>query len=223
MDKRHRRVTVRYFLRLIFFSVIFCLAILQSGCTGITTENITTENGLRVDNTGLNFGTVAMESTSTLKETLTNSQDGSITISNLTISGPGFDVSGISPGSIIGPGESAVLKVIFSPVAVGSATGVVTLTTNANNGSTTIPLHAVGVHSATVSWNSSASKVNGYFVYRGTNAGGPYSKLNLAPVPGTVFVDLSVAPGQTYYYVITALGSDNVESAFSKEASIFVP
>ena len=222
MDKRHRRVTVRYFLRLIFFSVIFCLAILQSGCTGITTEN-GLRNGLRVDNTGLNFGTVAMESTSTLKETLTNSQDVSITISNLTISGPGFNVSGISPGSIIGPGESAVLKVIFSPVAVGSATGVVTLTTNANNGSLTIPLHAVGVHSATVSWNGSASKVNGYFVYRGTNAGGPYSKLNLAAIPGTVFVDLSVTPGQTYYYVITAVGSDNLESAFSKEASIFVP
>jgi fibronectin type 3 domain-containing protein len=67
-----------------------------------------------------------------------------------------------------------------------------------------------------LSWIASASTdVAGYNVYRGIKQGGPYTKLNSALVVGTIYTDNSVHPGQTYYYVATAVDSSGNESNYS--------
>jgi fibronectin type 3 domain-containing protein len=57
--------------------------------------------------------------------------------------------------------------------------------------------------------------VIGYNIYRGTASAGPYSKINSSLNAATTYSDNSVADGQTYYYVSTAVNSNNQESAYS--------
>jgi fibronectin type 3 domain-containing protein len=65
--------------------------------------------------------------------------------------------------------------------------------------------------------------VTGYKVYRGSAAGGPYTLLrSLGAV--TSYTDNTVVSGQTYYYVVTAVGT-SAESPYSNQAQavIMVP
>jgi hypothetical protein len=79
-------------------------------------------------------------------------------------------------------------------------------------------------HSVALNWNASVSPgVAGYNIYRGTVSGGPYTKVNSSVVAGLSFTDTSVAGGQTYYYVATAVDGGNNESAFSMEIPAVVP
>ncbi len=75
-----------------------------------------------------------------------------------------------------------------------------------------------------LSWIASTStNVAGYNTYRGSGSGGPYAQLNSTPVTGTSYRDASVQPGQTYYYVTTALNADHSESAYSNQVQVAVP
>ena len=58
----------------------------------------------------------------------------------------------------------------------------------------------------------------GYNVYRSTTAGGPYTKINGALVLTSDYTDTGMANG-TNYYVVTAVGTDSLESCVSDEAS----
>jgi hypothetical protein len=60
------------------------------------------------------------------------------------------------------------------------------------------------VGSATISWAASADNVAGYYVYRGTSAAGPYTRLTPALVAGTSFVDTGVSGG-SYTYLVRAV------------------
>jgi hypothetical protein len=74
-------------------------------------------------------------------------------------------------------------------------------------------------HPTVLIWGASTSQnVAGYNVYRGTVSGGPYTKLNTTLVIGTTFTDSSSQPGQTYYYVATAVDTSGNESAYSSPA-----
>ena len=78
-------------------------------------------------------------------------------------------------------------------------------------------------HSVTLSWQASSSMIAGYNVYRGTNSGGPYSILNTALIQPTDYTDDAVAAGQTYYYVVTAVDTQDLESVHSNQATAVVP
>jgi len=66
--------------------------------------------------------------------------------------------------------------------------------------------------------------VNGYNVYRGTTSNGPYAtKLNGSLVTAVGYADSTVTDGTTYYYVVTAVDSSNVESVDSNQATAIVP
>jgi hypothetical protein len=77
----------------------------------------------------------------------------------------------------------------------------------------------MSLHSATLSWTASidAATIAGYNAYRGTKSGGPYTKLNLTPITGLVFVDQTFIPGQDFYYALTSVTPTGVESVFSAE------
>jgi len=81
----------------------------------------------------------------------------------------------------------------------------------------------VSEHSVSLTWDaSSSSGVTGYYVYRGTTSGGPYTKLS-SLLSGTSYVDGSVVAGQSYYYVTTAADSSGDQSAYSNEAQATIP
>jgi len=182
---------------------------------------------LTLNTQALNFGSVNIGGGSTQTITVSNSGTADMTVSNVVVSGAGFSASGISSGLIIPAGQSAVLTVGFNPAGAGNVAGSVTIVTD--SGTTSVTLSGTGSdsgatsHSVTLSWNPSSSDVVGYNTYSSTISGGPYNKLTNSLVPATTYVDSSAQGGQTYYYVVTSVDSNNDESAYSNETSANVP
>jgi fibronectin type 3 domain-containing protein len=118
--------------------------------------------------------------------------------------------------------------VYFDPKAAGSVTGTLTITSNAANSPLNISLSGSGAaaaanHTVALSWERSSSTVTGYFVYRGTKSGGPYTQLNSTPEASPAYSDASVSNGQVYYYYVTAVNSGNIQSADSNQVSVTIP
>jgi fibronectin type 3 domain-containing protein len=77
-------------------------------------------------------------------------------------------------------------------------------------------------HRVTLTWDPSPSVVLGYHVYRGQGSGGPYLRIATL-LPLTTHSDSAVISGQSYYYVVTAVGLDSRESGYSNEAVATIP
>jgi len=87
-----------------------------------------------------------------------------------------------------------------------------------------LPVWAQTQHSITVAWTytQGADPATGFFVYRATTSGGPYTKLtNPTPLPITqlTYVDTTGVGGTKYFYTVTAVDAQAFESAMSPEAS----
>jgi fibronectin type 3 domain-containing protein len=113
----------------------------------------------------------------------------------------------------------------FTPSTAGSATGSVTVASNA--ATDTIALSGTGAaaaasHSVVLSWTG-ATSVTGYNTYSSTVSGGPYTKLNSSQDTSTTYTDSTVQTGKTYFYVVTSVSSSNVESVYSSEISATIP
>ena len=106
-------------------------------------------------------------------------------------------------------------------------TGVITVTSNATNSPAAISLSGAGIqpvsHSVSLTWTASTSRVAGYYVYSGTVPGGPYTKLTSSPVETTSYLDATVESQNTYYYVVTSVDSDGMESEYSNMATAVIP
>jgi hypothetical protein len=89
------------------------------------------------------FGSVAVGNNSTQTITLTNSGTSSVAISNATASGTGFTMSALSTMTL-NAGASATFTAKFAPASAGSATGGITITSNATNPTMTIALSGTG-------------------------------------------------------------------------------
>jgi fibronectin type 3 domain-containing protein len=79
-------------------------------------------------------------------------------------------------------------------------------------------------HKVTLSWKAStSSNLKGYNVYRAATAGGAFTKLTSSPVTTTAYTDSTVASGRTYYYVTTAVNTNNAESSYSNQTTAVIP
>jgi len=76
-------------------------------------------------------------------------------------------------------------------------------------------------HSVSLSWTASTSPIVGYNVYRRGASG--VVKLNFEPIPATSYVDRTVHPGETYFYVTKAVSTKGTESTASNEIRVDVP
>jgi fibronectin type 3 domain-containing protein len=76
-----------------------------------------------------------------------------------------------------------------------------------------------------VAWDQSPSTdVQGYKVYRSQTSGGPYTSVSgTIPASTLLFTDSSVLSGQTYFYVVTSIDINGLESAPSAEANAQIP
>jgi hypothetical protein len=90
-------------------------------------------------------------SSQTLSETLTNSGGTSVTISQAGASGAGFAVSGLNLPATLAAGQSTSFSVTFTPPSGGSASGNLSIASNASNPSLTVPLAAAGVTAGVLS------------------------------------------------------------------------
>jgi hypothetical protein len=182
---------------------------------------------LAVTPTSIAFGNVVVGTDAQQTGTLTASGE-SVIVSSDTVSGAAFALSGISFPVTIPAGQHVQFTVTFTPAATGAASGNVSFTSNASNSPTVETFTGNGTpppqHSVSLSWTASSSQnVTGYNVYRGTKSGGPYSKINPVLDASTLYTDTTVADGQTYYYVTTAVNSSNEESTYSNQSTAIIP
>jgi fibronectin type 3 domain-containing protein len=159
--------------------------------------------------------------------TITDTGNSNVTISGISVSGTGYSLSGAGSPVTLSPSQKLTMGVQFTPPAIGSDTGSVTISSNATGSPAVVSLSGTGAaatqHSVTLTWNASTSTVSGYNVYRSTVSGSGYSKLNSALVGGLNYTDSTVQSGQTYYYVTTAVDSSGDESGDSNQAQAIIP
>lgn len=78
------------------------------------------------------------------------------------------------------------------------------------------PCSVYNAHAATLAWMASTTPNVTYNVFRAAASTGPFTTpLNSTPITGTTYTDTTVAAGQTYYYVATAVASNGAQSADS--------
>ena len=115
---------------------------------------------LTVNPTAVNFGNVPLNTPTNKTVTLTSSGTAAVTITAANVTGSGFSVSGASFPLQLNPNQTATLQVRFDPSAAGTASGQLSITSDATGGTATIPLSGNGtvITSAqlTVSTNSLA-------------------------------------------------------------------
>lgn len=195
------------------------LSIALSG-TGISAGHLITSV------TTLNFGSVTLGTSKMLTATLT-ATGSSVTVSSATSTSPEFSLGGLSLPATIAAGQSASFTLTFAPQSSGTASGSISLTSNAANTPTVETLTGSGtatsLHSASLHWNSSPSVVVGYNVYRSATSGGPYTKVNPVLDASTSYIDSSVQGGTTYYYVSTAVDTSGTESIYSNQSQVVIP
>ena len=208
-----------------------------TGTVAITSDAATADISVPLSGSGMASGQLAVNpATMTFSSVMagtSQNQTGTltagaspITVSSATWQGAGFSLSGITFPVTIQSGQSVPFTVTFAPQAAGATSGTISFVSNASNSPASETLAGTALqtaqHSVDLSWNPDASTVQGYYVYRGNQTGGPYSKISTL-LPATSYIDATVSAGQTYYYVVTALGSGSLESGYSNEAVAVIP
>jgi hypothetical protein len=183
---------------------------------------------LSISPTSLSFGNVTTGTASgTQNVTITNTGNANVTISQITVSGAGYSMTGGSTPVTLSPSQSTTLAAQFSPAVAGSVNGSISIVSNANGSPASVPLLGTGValvqHSVALTWNASTSTVSGYNVYRSTVSGSAYTKINSALVAGLSYSDATVQNSTTYYYVTASVDSGGIESSYSNEVSAPIP
>jgi len=176
---------------------------------------------------GISFGNVLVGSSTTQAVTLSGS--GTVTISQATVSGAGFSITGPSLPLTLSVGQTATFNVTFAPAAGGGVSGNVAFVSNASDMPLNLPLSGTGLHYLTLSWTpSTTSSVTSYSIYRAgpssSNSGTPATPY---PLQGSVlantctptgnptqcaYTDSTVVAGQWYWYYVTAVAGTNAST-----------
>src|SRR5713101_3795620 len=120
--------------------------LLIAGCSGLAGQKTPPGNGpLSSSPSSVTFGDVEVGTSSAQTVRLTNSGNASLTVSQTGVSGPGFTTSGVSSPLTLPAGQSGSLTVQFAPTVTGTASGSVSVVSNAFNSPTMIALSANGV------------------------------------------------------------------------------
>lgn len=175
----------------------------------------------------LDFGRVPIGTTARKAVTLRNNGKSDVRIGNASFADSSF--SGVTSSAVtLAPGQEVQLEVQFSPTNVGTRSAAATIQSDSgDNGSIQVEASGEGVsasdHKIELNWQPSDIPVQGYFVYRGTEKDGPYTKLNASPVTEPVYTDDTAAAGQEYFYVVTSVDELGAESPFSAPMPMQAP
>ncbi len=164
----------------------------------------------------LGFGSVTIGSSQSVSEKLTNTGGSTVTISQIGSSGTGFSVSGITASVTLTAGQSVSFSVSFKPVASGSASGNLTVTSSSSNPTLTIPLTGTGVtpgalasNPATLSFGNVTVGSNQSLSETVTNTGGTSVTISQVGISGSGFTlsgitaPVTLSSGQSATFNVT--------------------
>jgi hypothetical protein len=147
--------------RIVLAACTLALCAFLVGCQGFSSTKPNSQNSqptsspgdLAVSPTSVTFGNVQVGSSQSQTVNLSNSGQSDLTLSQATVSGSGFSISGLSLPLTLSVGQSATVNVIFNPAATGSATGTLTLVNDGSSSSVIVPLSGTGVAAGDLSGN----------------------------------------------------------------------
>lgn len=112
-------------------AVLVLLAL--SSMFGSQAMHATTSPGqITVNPVSISFGSLRLGATQTHPATLTNSGGSDVTISQATVTGTGFSLSGVSLPLTLAAGQSATINVNFTPPSGGAYSGTIFLVNTAS-------------------------------------------------------------------------------------------
>jgi hypothetical protein len=227
--------------------VVLALATML-GCQGFSTSKPASQGGgtdplpgtLGAAPASISFGNVQTGTSQTQSDTLSNTGGSNLTITQVTVTGTGFSISGISTPVTLTPGQSAPFNVTFAPQSSGNFSGSVTVTSTASNPSLAISLSGSGteqtpppqgqlsVSPATISVGNVTVGASG--TQTGTlNATGASVTVSSVSANSSEFAisglafPVTLAAGQSVNFTVTftpqASGLASVSASFSSDAS----
>ena len=195
------------------------LSVVESG-------SATAGGSVSVTPSSLAFGNVAVGSSKTKTLTLT-AAGASMTINSDAISSAEYTISGLSLPLKLGAGKSVSFQATFRPQTAGTANGNASFTVASPSSTIKAALSGTGTggsqRSVTLSWKPESTPVAGYNVYRAAKKTGPYSKLTSPLDTATDYLDTNVTAGSTYYYEVTAVNDQGLESARTAPIGATIP
>src|SRR5437667_259041 len=206
--------------------------IASASTTFTASGNAVNPGQLTVTPSSITFGSVPVGTTQTQSATLANSGGSSLTISQATVNGNGFTLSGLTMPLTLGAGQSVVVSVSFTPPAGGPDSGSIALgfvvSTQGHNGkghggglagtnsTVMVPVSGTGMTAgqlvatpASVSLGNVQVGTNQTQQVTITNSGGTIVTISQATTIGTGFsasglaLPLALAAGQSQSFTVT--------------------
>jgi hypothetical protein len=184
---------------------------------------------LTVSPMSLSFGSIEVNTSTTLSITLKSTGTTPVTVNSATISGTGFSTVGGSFPVTLNPAGTATIQVQFKPTTAGAATGKLTVLSNSGSGGTVaVSLSGTGTattHQVDLSWTAPSSTpdpIKGYNIYRSTG-GGAMTLMNPSINTATSYIDNTVTNSTSYNYMVKSVGASGVESVGSNQIEVTVP
>ncbi|MGA8440679.1 MAG: choice-of-anchor D domain-containing protein [Candidatus Sulfotelmatobacter sp.] len=166
--------------------------------------------------TSFTFGSVQVGTSQPQTETLKNSGETNLTISQPTFHGAGFSYTGLSLPLTLAPNQSTTFGVVFAPTAVGPANSILSITVSGSTTTVDIALSGVGVTPATLTAAPTALSFTGVQVGKSQalketvqNTGGLNATISQGTVSGTGFsisglsTPITLTPGQSTTFSVT--------------------
>jgi Abnormal spindle-like microcephaly-assoc'd, ASPM-SPD-2-Hydin len=195
----------------------------------------TTPGQLAANPTSLNFANVQVGGSLTLMDSLTNTGGASVTISQATVTGAGFSISGLNAPLVLNPGGSVTFSVVFAPQSAASASGGMSVSSNASNPTLTVSLSGTGTAQGQLTLTPTAlgfgSVTVGTKVSQASSlsAGGASVTVSSASLSSAEFsltgisLPLTIAAGQSVPFTLTfapqTSGSASAALSFASNAS----
>lgn len=170
---------------------------------------------LSPSSTNISFANTLVGNSSSQSITLSNTGNSSVTISQISITSVAFTDGGIALPFTLAAGQSASLSVAFSPAAVGTSAGAMTVVSNATNSPATISLSATGVQPQitvvpiSISFGSVTDGVTNTQTVTVKNSGTANLTVTQATITGTGFtgngisLPLALVPGASSAFTMS--------------------
>jgi hypothetical protein len=182
---------------------------------------------LTVSPQSVSFGNVPVGSSGSQTVSLLNSGTGPVNVSQATMAGNGFGMTGLAVPMTLGPGQSTAFTVSFAPAGAGSASGNISVVSNAANSVSTVALSGMGVQPqisvapGSVSFGTVTLGQTSSQTVTLTNAGGANLNITQFAGPGTGFslsglaLPLTLAPGKSSTFTVSFTPTSGTSSAGS--------
>ncbi|MGC2721501.1 MAG: choice-of-anchor D domain-containing protein, partial [Candidatus Acidiferrales bacterium] len=202
-------------------TVVTVLAILGlSSCAGYTSSAKTAPSNsgsgvLSASSTSVTFGSVAVGGSATQNVTITNTGTATVNISQATLTGSGFTVTGGNPAGSLAVGQSSTVTIQFAPSAAGAANGALTVISDASNSPLMVSLSGtatqagLSISPSTLNFSNVQVNQTSSQSVTLTNTGNSNVTINLATLSGNEFgmsglsLPKSISAGQSISFSVT--------------------